>query len=133
MGEPFPHCTPIAINYLFDHLDVESIIKLYTCLVLERRIILVSNDIQSPGYVIEALNILLYPFEFMKICIPYLPQDMIEYLESPEPFIIGYRKNFKNAPKRDGDTIEVNLDTSTIDNVNPLPLLPEKLRVNLYK
>lgn len=88
---------------------------------------------QGTALIIEALNILLYPMEFLKVTLPLLPEDMYGYLESPESFIIGKRKNLRNMPRRDADTVEINLDGCIINNLNPLPILPNKLKLKLSK
>ena len=66
----YPTCSPEAIKALFTVLDIDKIIFLFECVLLEKKIHLISNHIALPGLIIEALIGLIFPFEYTHILIP---------------------------------------------------------------
>lgn len=79
-----------SLNCLLQLLDVNKILILYTAILQERKIHLISNHISVPGMVIDAFLQLLFPFEFTSVLISTLPDSLRSYIEAPVPFIIGY-------------------------------------------
>jgi hypothetical protein len=71
-------------------LDVERIIFLFECVLLEKKIHLISNHISVPGLITEALTSLIFPFEYTHVLVPVLPDSLRNYLEAPVPYLIGY-------------------------------------------
>jgi len=83
-------CSEEAIKTLFKFLDIDKIIFLFECVLLEKKIHFISNHISIPGLVIEAMISLIFPFEYTHILVPVLPASLKSYIEAPVPFMIGY-------------------------------------------
>ncbi|XP_046546111.1 DENN domain-containing protein 2B-like isoform X2 [Haliotis rubra] len=82
------------VNYecLLNYLGTDKLIKVFSSLMMERRILLCSNSLSIltlATQTVHALVALLYPFSWQHIYIPILPSDMIEVCTSPTPFLIG--------------------------------------------
>ncbi|XP_067655163.1 DENN domain-containing protein 2A-like isoform X2 [Haliotis asinina] len=79
------------VNYecLLNYLGTDKLIKVFSSLMMERRILLCSNSLSILTQTVHALVALLYPFSWQHIYIPILPSDMIEVCTSPTPFLIG--------------------------------------------
>jgi len=71
-------------------MDVDRIIDLFECVLLEKSIHLISNHIALPGLIAEALVNLIFPFEYTHMLAPVLPFVMRQYIEAPFPYIVGY-------------------------------------------
>lgn len=116
-----------CITVLLQTFSLDTLIKVYTCLLTERKLILVSNDLAKPGFIIEALLTLLYPLEYLMTTIPYLPETHYQLLENPASYIIGFKKNSLLKPRRDQWMVEIHLETEFIENVLHIPALPNDL------
>lgn len=86
----YPICSEESMKALFTLLDLDKIIQLFECVLLERKINLISSHISALGMVVEALTALIFPFEFTSILIPVLPDGLRSYIEAPVPYLIGY-------------------------------------------
>ncbi|KAH9612079.1 hypothetical protein KSS87_010128, partial [Heliosperma pusillum] len=111
-----PHAD-ISFQPLVQCLDVDNLLKLFTAVLLERRILLRSNK-QVPvflfadhnffrlgqefeGYIIkgdiyslltlvsEALCHLIYPFRWQHVYIPLLFFSGVDYIDAPTPYMMG--------------------------------------------
>ena len=61
-------------------------------MLLEKKIILIKTDISDVAIIIQTLITLIQPFKWNFGLINNLPSDMIEALESPQPFIVGIQR-----------------------------------------
>lgn len=71
------------------NLNFMKLVSLLNSLILERRIIFVSNSLQKLSECCNAAVSLIYPLEWQHIFIPVLPRRLAEFVCSPTPFIIG--------------------------------------------
>jgi len=62
---------------------------LFTALLLERKIVLIKNNVGDIAVLMQSLITLLKPFEWNFITITYLTSDLAEYLDAPLPYLIG--------------------------------------------
>ena len=73
------------LSLLFEVLDVENVLTLFTLVMTERPIIIVS----SYNYLLTPIKLLLFPFIWQCVYVPICPIQVISILQSPVPFIIG--------------------------------------------
>lgn len=74
---------------LFKVLSVRNIIRIVQALLLERKVVLISDSQMVLGYVIEALLSFLYPLQWEHTILPILSENMVELLQAPMPLIAG--------------------------------------------
>jgi hypothetical protein len=77
------------VENLFRCLDVDNIIEVFSCLMLERKILMVSKHKALLTQVINCFLSFMFPFQWKHPLIPILPQGMIETLDAPFPYLIG--------------------------------------------
>ena len=68
----------------------KNIVHLINCLLLEKKLIMISSDISKNAILIESLLELLDPLDksvFMNIS--YLKSEMVDYIDSPVPYLLG--------------------------------------------
>ncbi|KAK6191595.1 hypothetical protein SNE40_003242 [Patella caerulea] len=79
----------VQYDCLLPYLGTDKLIKVFSSLLLERRIILCSNNLSCLTQAIHAIVALLYPFHWQHIYIPILPVAMLDVCCSPTPYLIG--------------------------------------------
>jgi len=94
----FPSLTQIPnneeyIQLLFDCLEISAIIKLWCSVLCEKHIIFISNQGYLLFAITQGLLSLIFPFSWLYTYIPILPVNLIDYLDSPIPYIIGILAN----------------------------------------
>jgi len=92
-----PHNQPIAwvslpFSHLFQCLDIDNIILVWHCLVLERQVLLTSTQLSILTTSSEILLSLLFPMRWSHAYIPLLPKFLIPILSAPMPFFCGIDK-----------------------------------------
>ncbi|KAJ3435256.1 c-myc promoter binding protein [Anaeramoeba flamelloides] len=85
--------TDIDFTFLFSLLDPQNVIKCFTALLCEKKIIFVSSNYRLIFPVIEAIKTLIYPFTWAFAYIPLLPSAYVEFLQAPTPYLIGCRRS----------------------------------------
>ena len=134
---------PIMKNYsyypLFCTLCPELIVDVIECILLESKILFVSDTLNLLCPTIECFLRFIYPFSWQHALIPIMPERLLGYLEAPIPFIVGLERKTipKNINFTELDVVVVDLDFNTIKNPNKQLGLSEnrkkKLVNHLYK
>ncbi|CAH0555914.1 unnamed protein product [Brassicogethes aeneus] len=70
-------------------LPDDVILKIFSSLLLERKVILISTVLSDLSLTVDALQSILYPFEWPHTVIPVLPESLWPVVESPTPVICG--------------------------------------------
>lgn len=86
--------THFPVRLLFECLDIDNALMLLECVLLEKRILLISSKLSALTVVAETLLALIYPFQWRYVFIPLLPRALIDFLYAPMPFIIGMHRSF---------------------------------------
>ncbi|XP_076471126.1 uncharacterized protein LOC143301017 [Babylonia areolata] len=122
------------VNYesLLQYLGTDKLIKVFSSMLMERRLILCSQQLSTLTQTIHALVALLYPFRWQHVYIPLLPEDMLEVCAAPMPFIIGIlQSHLDRVTALDlEDVIIVDLDKKQVLRCvgDEATLLPKKVQ-----
>mmetsp|Transcript_5705 Transcript_5705/g.21561 ORF Transcript_5705/g.21561 Transcript_5705/m.21561 type:complete len:633 (-) Transcript_5705:66-1964(-) len=121
----------VEFDSLFHKLSTQHILSIHLSLLFERRMIFLSNDISLLSSCIHACTSLLYPFEWIQILIPVLPKNLLSYVCSPMPFVVGvlhsHSSELAKLPME--ECVIVDLDSDRVqdgENLRRYPALPGK-------
>ena len=102
--------------------------------MLERKIILISRDIHLNAILIETLLELLSPLNKSVFTnIAYIKHEMIDYLDTPIPYLIGLSTTLWNRifltkwNEVSDDTVAFDIDTELLMTKIDLPIPPEPI------
>ena len=127
------------VNYsyqpIFRCLSVSNILALWGVLLDEGRVVLQSENQALLTPVAEALTSFLFPLTWQGMYVPVLPSHMLDILEAPVPFIVGFVGSACPQPSGvvvcDLDQDIVHLGTDEYGQSRSLPHLPKTLITNL--
>ncbi len=132
-----PHNMPIAwvslpFSHLFQCLDVENVLTVWTALALERQVLVTSTQLSLLTTCCEILLSLLFPMKWSHAYIPVLPYFLVPILSAPMPFLCGIDKRHLASTMEDlaDECIVVDLDKNMVSlgtNTRPLPRLPRHI------
>ena len=117
----------IYIDTLFRLLSYEQIITAWEGLLLEKKLILICSSKAILFIVANALINLLFPFNWIHVYIPILPEKLKLFIESPVPLIIGisFHIEINELPT---DSLILNINKNCFENYKEkIPPLPPKL------
>jgi len=136
-----PHNQPIAwvslpFSHLFQCLDIDNIILVWHCLVLERQVLLTSTQLSILTTCSEILLSLLFPMRWSHAYIPLLPKFLIPILSAPMPFFCGIDKASLAEALYDlsPECVVVDLDKNLVTlgpETEALPPLPPQQALSL--
>lgn len=78
-----------AIYCTFKFLPLPIIINIFEAILLEKKVIFVSQSKTVLGYAVEAFLAFIFPFRWEHVIIPILPSTLKEYINAPVPLIVG--------------------------------------------
>lgn len=84
-------CTDLPFARVFQCLGVDALLTLWQCLLLERKIVMHSSQISMLTGTAEVLLALMYPFKWTHVYIPVLSQKMLNVLDAPLPYLVGFQ------------------------------------------
>lgn len=120
----------IELSTLLDCMGVETLLIVFSNLLLERKVILQSSNISVLSKSIIALQTILYPFQWQFSIVTIIPSFLIHICEAPFPVIAGV---LEEIPFEVEDGIVVNLDTKRIVQTcnDEQTIIPDSLRESL--
>ena len=85
VGPPagFPDVDDSCFRCLFDCLSAENLIFVVSAVLLEQRVLLHSENLDTLNKCAEALIALLFPLCWQHVYVPLLPTQLLEYLSAP--------------------------------------------------
>lgn len=122
------------LSDLYQALGSDLLIVVFSTLLLERKVILCTENISILSSCVLGLQTLLYPFQWQHTIITILPESLVDICEAPIPVLAGLLKpiDFKIE-----DAIVIDLNTKTLlqkcgDETTILPpSLSHSLKVSL--
>lgn len=119
-----PHAD-ISFQPLVQCLDVDNLIKLFTAVLLERRVLLRSNKYSLLTLVSEAICHLIYPFRWQHVYIPLLFFSGVDYIDAPTPYMMGLHSGVDTSTLTMDGVVVVDLEYSRITTSEEIPPIPE--------
>ncbi|TMW56348.1 hypothetical protein Poli38472_006358 [Pythium oligandrum] len=78
-----------AVGVALRHLVPSSIVKILAHLLLEKQVVIMGENAAMVSAVCTAFMLLLSPFQWQSTYIPQLPSNLLDFLHSPVPFLVG--------------------------------------------
>ncbi|XP_030755437.1 uncharacterized protein LOC115881873 [Sitophilus oryzae] len=96
------------------NLPSDILLKIFSSLLLERKVILISSTISDLSSCVDSLQSILYPFTWYHTFIPILPESLWDIVESPTPVVCGVLSPEAVLNRKIENGIVVNLDTKAV-------------------
>ena len=119
------------LETLFRLLSYENILTAWEGLLLEKKLYIICSSKNVLSQIAHALINLLFPFKWIHVYIPILPEQLKIFIDSPVPLIIGifFHIEINELPQ---DSLILNINKNCFENYKEkLPPLPQKFTKNL--
>ncbi|CAO3592405.1 unnamed protein product [Absidia cylindrospora] len=136
IARPAMNEVPLLKNFslypVFRALSPHLILAVLETLLAEGKVIFLSQHCGMLSLACESFRFLLFPLYWPFVFIPLLPERLLNCLQAPVPYIIGFQGDMNDidefAPE---DACVVNLDSNTIHQSARAPMLPDRQRRKL--
>ncbi|RDX78915.1 DENN domain and WD repeat-containing protein SCD1 [Mucuna pruriens] len=119
-----PHAD-ISFQPLVQCLDVDNLVRLFTAVLLERRILIRANRYSLLTLVSEAICHLIYPFRWQHVYIPLLFFSGVDYIDAPTPYMMGLHSGVDTSTLAMDGVVVVDLEYNLITTTEEIPPIPE--------
>ncbi|CAF1554152.1 unnamed protein product [Adineta ricciae] len=107
-------------------LSTETIIKIFSAILYEQKLIFIGNEIGPLTRLINTLICLMYPFSWPHTYVPILPALMLDIIQAPTPYIVGILRSCESylsanddlLTQDNSDIIIVDIDHDRIRSIN---------------
>eukprot|EP01028_Stygiella_incarcerata_P010470 TRINITY_DN5433_c0_g1_i2.p1 TRINITY_DN5433_c0_g1~~TRINITY_DN5433_c0_g1_i2.p1 ORF type:complete len:1189 (-),score=357.81 TRINITY_DN5433_c0_g1_i2:45-3611(-) len=127
-------CPDVPFERLFQALEPRNVILVFQCILLEKKVLLISSHISLIGIVCEILLSLIFPFRWPNVYIPVLPVIFSDFLRAPVPYLIGtHRSVYREGMLTHDEVVVVDLDNNKVEVPFDLPAFPPRADAKLMK
>ncbi len=81
----------LSVEPLFEQLSVENVLRVFSAVLCEQRIVFVSRSLTVLSECVHAAAAMIAPLEWQHIFIPIVPRSMLPYVCAPMPLLVGVR------------------------------------------
>ena len=113
---------------MFRTLSVKTLLKLFTAVLLEEKIVMFSADTGVLTSCVTGLTALLRPYAWQGTFLPIVPPTMMAVVESPIPYVAGIAESHPQLEGMDGGVV-VNLSHDIMTGRSHYPRLPHSDRL----
>ena len=121
------------LDVLFRVISFKHIVTAWQGLLLEKKLFLLCSSKATLSCVAHALVNLLFPFKWIHVYVPILPEKLKLFIDSPVPLIIGisFKVDLNDFPT---DALILNINKNEFENnFSQIPRLSGKLNAILEK
>ncbi|XP_014662180.1 PREDICTED: DENN domain-containing protein 3-like [Priapulus caudatus] len=83
----------IPLNHIFHYFSLDNVLRIITCLLMQRNMVFVSSNIALLVPVIEGFQALIHPFVWRFVYVPLVPKAFLDLLEAPGTNLYGCHKS----------------------------------------
>jgi len=137
-GMPDPHQLPAAPFPLSPFLRVfgpRNCVQLWSLALCEAKFLFHCRNLALLPVMCEGLLTLLYPFQWVHPYVPVLPRFLVEYIQAPLPFILGFHSEWIKEIPEDllSDVVLVDCDRGTfhLPSSSDYPVFPVSIEKKL--
>lgn len=99
-------------------LSPDNILAAFASLLVERRIIFISERVSTLSACVQACVAILYPFSWQHVFIPVLPASLLSFCCAPMPFVVGVLRSsveeLQEMSRNMEDVVIVDLDDDRV-------------------
>lgn len=112
-----------AVACLCGTLRLEHVLTLFAGALLEKQIVIICSNLGILSALVLSIIPLIRPYRWQSLLMPVLPNDMMEFLDAPVPYIVGV-KNKTEVQAKLTNVIVVDANRNQVKSPT-LPQLPQ--------
>ncbi|MCO5568236.1 hypothetical protein L7F22_021932 [Adiantum nelumboides] len=106
-------------------LSLENVVTLFTSVLLERQIVIVCPNLGVLSAVVLSTIPLIRPFQWQSLMLPILPNQMLDFLDAPVPYVVGVLQKSSALRSKSSSVVVFNIQRDKV-SMPSTPLLPHQ-------
>ncbi|KAI7742398.1 hypothetical protein M8C21_018599 [Ambrosia artemisiifolia] len=112
-----------AISSICGSLRLEHILTIFAGALLEKQIVFVCSNLGILSASVLSIIPLIRPYQWQSFFMPVLPNDMLDFLDAPVPFIVGVKSKTAEVQSKSGNVILVDANKNQVKSLS-IPHFP---------
>ncbi|XP_059634753.1 uncharacterized protein LOC132277056 isoform X2 [Cornus florida] len=113
-----------AVACLCGSLRLENVLTLFAGALLEKQIVIVCSNLGILSASVLSIVPLIRPYQWQSLLMPILPNDMLDFLDAPVPYIVGVKNKTTEVQSRLTNAILVDVNKNQVRS-STIPQLPQ--------
>lgn len=114
-----------TIACLCGSLRLENVLTLFAGALLEKQIVVVSSNLGILSALVLSVIPLIRPYQWQSLLMPVLPNDMLDFLDAPVPYVVGVKKKTTEVQSKLTNSILVDANKNQVKSPT-IPQLPKQ-------
>uniref|UniRef100_A0ACD5ZCL1 Uncharacterized protein n=1 Tax=Avena sativa TaxID=4498 RepID=A0ACD5ZCL1_AVESA len=114
-----------AVASLCGCLRLEHVMTLFAAALLEKQIVIVCSNLGMLSASVLSMIPLIRPYQWQSLLIPVLPNDMLDFLDAPVPYIVGVQNKTSDLQSRLANAVIIDANRNQIKSAS-VPQLPQQ-------
>ncbi|BFG39627.1 hypothetical protein CerSpe_259020 [Prunus speciosa] len=113
-----------AIACICGSLRLENVLTFFAGALLEKQIVIISSNLGILSASVLSIIPLIRPYQWQSLLMPVLPNDMLDFLDAPVPYIVGVKNKTNEVQSKLSNVILVDANKNQVKSPT-LPQLPQ--------
>ncbi|CAK9144171.1 unnamed protein product [Ilex paraguariensis] len=114
-----------AVACLCGSLRLEHVLTLFAGALLEKQIVVVCSNLGVLSASVLSIIPLIRPYQWQSLLMPVLPNDMVDFLDAPVPYIVGVKNKTPEVQSKLANVILVDANKNQVKSPT-IPQLPKQ-------
>ncbi|CDP03098.1 unnamed protein product [Coffea canephora] len=113
-----------AVACLCGSLRLEHVLTLFAGALLEKQVAVVCSNLGVLSASVLSIIPLIRPYQWQSLLMPVLPNDMLDFLDAPVPYIVGVKNKTTEVQSKLTNVILVDMNKNQVKSPT-MPTLPQ--------
>ncbi|KAM7470264.1 hypothetical protein LguiA_008447 [Lonicera macranthoides] len=105
-------------------LQLEHVLILFAGALLEKQIVVICSNLGILSAVVLSIIPLIRPYQWQSLLMPVLPEDMLDFLDAPVPYVVGVKNKTSEVESKLTNVILVDANKNQVRS-HSIPLIPQ--------
>ncbi|GMQ07351.1 hypothetical protein CsSME_00051574 [Camellia sinensis var. sinensis] len=120
-----------AVALLCGSLRLENVLTLFAGALLEKQIVVISSNLGILSALVLSIIPLIRPYQWQSLLMPVLPNDMLDFLDAPVPYVVGVKNKTTEVQSKLTNAILVDANKNQVRSPT-IPQLPQQKELYSY-
>ncbi|EEF46290.1 suppression of tumorigenicity, putative [Ricinus communis] len=113
-----------AVACICGSLRLENVLTLFAGALLEKQIVFVCSNLGILSASVLSIVPLIRPYQWQSLLMPILPDDMLDFLDAPVPYVVGVKNKTSEVQSKLTNVILVDVNKNQVKS-HTIPQLPK--------